>query len=155
MVFTMRSLLLFICCLLSTSIALGAGVYKWTDANGNVHYGDRPAGQDSVQMRVSTKAGKSSSPVARAKAPVAAAASAEAADAEPTPAELRAMARKEAAERATRCQDAKDRLQRFVQSRRLYRLDENGEREYLSEEQTLAARDKVQKKVEKNCGPGK
>lgn len=149
----MRSFLLFVCCLLSASLALAGGVFKWTDAEGNVHYGDRPAaGPGSVAVRVSTKAGRLASPVARVQAKPAAANSSETTP-QPTKAELRKKAREEAAARATRCQEAKDRLQSYVQSQRLYRLDDAGERVYLDEEQIQAARDTVQERVEENCGP--
>lgn len=30
------------CCLIALSALAQAGVYRWTDANGDVHYGDRP-----------------------------------------------------------------------------------------------------------------
>jgi hypothetical protein len=45
----------------------------------------------------------------------------------------------------------KERLQRFVTSRRLYREDESGERVYLDEEQSQAARERVQQQVEEHC----
>ena len=47
----MRALILIlavigVCC---TSYAFAAGVYKWTDADGRVHFGDRPPGETPVQ----------------------------------------------------------------------------------------------------------
>ncbi len=45
----------------------------------------------------------------------------------------------------------KERLQTYLTSRRLYRQGENGERIYLNEEETLAARAKVQEKIVEFC----
>ena len=49
------------------------------------------------------------------------------------------------------CNTYRERLQKFVESRRLYRVDEAGEREYLDEEQVTAARDDMQAKVQEYC----
>ncbi len=54
-------------------------------------------------------------------------------------------------ERQEKCATYKARLQKFLISGRLFRADENGERVYLDEEETLAARERVQKRVEKYC----
>jgi hypothetical protein len=142
-------------------IVLAAGspaaseIYKWTDADGTVHYGDRPTGADfeerlnisseptdpqRVQEIVQARAEARSE---RQEAEAAMAAN------QPSPEELRA----EAEERAEKCTQYKDRLQKFVTSRRLYKHDENGERVYLDEEETLAARARVQEKVEEYCSP--
>ncbi len=44
--------------LLALSPAAAAGAYKWTDAEGRVHYGDRPpVDQDSNEVRVGPAAG--------------------------------------------------------------------------------------------------
>ena len=130
-------------------------IYKWTDAEGNVHFGDRPSGaateerlaisstptdpdrvRDIVQARNDSRAERN-------------AAEAAARAAEPTAEEIRAAK----AERKEKCNTYKERLQKFVTSRRLYRQDENGERVYLDEEETLAARARVQEQVLEYCNP--
>ena len=65
----------------------------------------------------------------------------------PTEEELAAQA----AEKKQKCDTYKARLQKFVQSRRLYKADENGERVYLDEEQTQAARERVENQVQEYC----
>lgn len=146
---------------LLAGIVLAAGspaaseIYKWTDENGTVHYGDRPSGAGSeVRLNI---ASESTDPervrqIVQARADARAerqeAEAARAAE-EPSPEELRA----EAKARAQKCTEFKDRLQKFVTSRRLYRHDENGERVYLDEEQALAARADVQEKIEEYCSP--
>ncbi len=134
--------------------ATGGEIYKWTDAEGNVHYGDRPTGAGNEE-----RLAISSSPTdpARLQATVQArqearaerdAARTEAEAAQPTEEELRA----EAEERARKCETYRERLQKFVTSRRLYRHDENGERVYLDEAETEAARARVQEQVQEYCG---
>ena len=36
--------------------AFAGDIYKWTDAEGNVHYGDRPAGSPSVRVAIESRA---------------------------------------------------------------------------------------------------
>jgi hypothetical protein len=141
--------------------AIASDIYKWTDAAGNVHYGDRPS-EDIAAERLDIKSRPTDRTQLAAAAPsrsdfrrqaplVAPGADDNAAPkkAEPSPEELRAKAQ----ERAAKCDQYKERLQTFVQSRRLYRQDENGERVYLNDEETLAARAKTQEKVEEYCKP--
>jgi Domain of unknown function (DUF4124) len=148
------------CALLIAGLAMagvvsGSDIYKWTDAEGNVHFGDRPSGA-STEERLAI----SSSPTdpERVQSIVQArndarsertAAEAATKAAEPTAAEIRAAE----AERKEKCNTYKERLQKFVTSRRLYRQDENGERVYLDEEETLAARARVQEQVLEYCNP--
>jgi Domain of unknown function (DUF4124) len=142
---------------LAVSVAGAAEIYKWTDANGNVHYGDRPADDvNAERLSIQSRPTDPTRIAALAQARVEARsqareqASAPAADEGPvSPAEQRRIAE----ERALKCNEYKNRLQSFLQSRRLYREDENGERIYLSEEETQAARSNVQSKVEEYCTP--
>jgi hypothetical protein len=143
--------------LLAAAIAATAGateIYKWTDTDGNVQYGDRPTGADSAtRLHIASRPTDPARIQAQATArDDLAAQKREAAAAEPkgpTPEEIRAEAR----EKAEKCNTYRQRLERFVQSRLLYREDENGERVYLDEAETLAAREKVQKQVEETCTP--
>ena len=57
----------------------------------------------------------------------------------------------EAQEREQKCVTYRDRLERFTYSRHLYRENENGEREYLDEEEMQAARDQVQDQIDEYC----
>jgi hypothetical protein len=133
-------------------VVAAGDIYKWTDDNGVVHFGDRPSGADSeTVIALSTESGshRQAPQPARAAGPAPAAiAETAAAPTGPTEEELRA----EADKRAEKCATYKERLQKFVTSRRLYREDENGERVYLNEEETLAARAKVQEQVLETCG---
>lgn len=142
--------------------AVASDIYKWTDDAGNVHYGDRPA-EDTETERldiksrptVRTQLASITKPAndLRRQAPLVSPSADDTDKAPqpqgPTPEELRA----EAAERAEQCTKYKERLQTFLQSRRLYRQDASGEREYLSEDEMRTARDETQDKVEEYCSP--
>ena len=133
--------------------ALANEIYKWTDEDGNVHYEDRPRGEateervdmtyhrtDSgavnqrIQARLDREADRD-----EAKS-VAAAAEDEAAE--------KAAA---AAERTKACERARARLETYLQSRRLYRTDENGERVYLDDTERQEARQKAEEQIMEFC----
>ena len=65
----------------------------------------------------------------------------------PSPEELQAQA----GERAQLCSSYRAQLQKYITSRRLYREDDNGERVYLEEDETLAARERVENQVQEFC----
>jgi len=136
----------------AAGMAFASDIYKWTDEQGNIHYGDRPAGEASEErLGVSSRPTDPSKVQARSQSRYAAMeAVQESAPSEPqgpTADELRAQA----LERQEKCATYKARLRKFLTSRHLYRADENGERVYLDEDETLAARERVQKRVEKYC----
>lgn len=135
--------------------ALASDIYRYTDAEGNVHYVDRPTG-DPTEERVAIVSKRSAitQTQARSEPPPVAGAPAEQssgeAAAEPkklTRAEKKAAAR----EKAEKCQGYRDQLEMLVTSRRLFREDENGERVYLNDDETQEARNKVQELIEENC----
>ncbi len=137
---------------LSAGMAFASEIYKWTDEQGNVHYGDRPTGDASEErLAISSRPTDASKVQAQVQASYdARAAAKEAAASEPagpTPEELRAQA----LERQEKCATYKARLQKFVTSRRLYKQDENGERVYLDEVETQAARERVENQVAEYC----
>lgn len=141
---------------MAASGAVSAGeIYRWTEADGTVHFGDRPSGA-STEVRLSINSSPTNPDRVRelvqarndarnARNSTYAAAK----GAEPTAEERRAAE----AERKEKCSRYKEKLQKFVTSRRLYREDENGERVYLDEEETLAARARVQEQVVEYCSP--
>ena len=135
--------------------ALASDIYRYTDAEGNVHYVDRPTG-DPTEERVSIVSRRSDTSQVQARTeppPVAGAPTEQSSGdgaAEPkklTRAEKKAAAR----EKAQKCQGYRDQLETLVTSRRLYREDESGERVYLNDDETQDARDKVQELIEENC----
>ena len=128
-------------------------IYKWTDEQGNVHYEDRPTGSGSeeivsltyrrtnasaLQQRVQTHL---DSEATRQEARTAAAEEAKLAEA----------AAAEAAAMQKKCESYRARLQTLIQSRRVYRQDDNGERVYLDEQARQTARQGVEEQIAENC----
>jgi hypothetical protein len=140
---------------LGAGTALGGEIYRYTDAEGNVHYGDRPTGVPSEErMAISSKPTNPAEVLARLDARRNTAANAEEATAEePADAERPTRAERAAAakERADKCQKYRDQLETYVTSRRLYRETEDGEREYLDENEVLEARTKAEESVREYC----
>lgn len=112
--------------LLLISAAAGANsVYKWTDKNGRVHYGDRPAANaEKVELKPGTVA---TDPVAAAATPE--------------------------AKRAAECTQQKEQLTVYQNTERLVERNALGEdREYSAEDkQKLIAL--TQNKIRELCGP--
>ena len=133
--------------------AMANEIYKWTDEDGNVHYEDRPSGAASeerlainykrtdsgaVQQRISARHERQAA--RNEERSVAAAAEQEAAE--------NAAAEEQ---RAQACERARARLETYLQSRRLYRTDENGERVYLDDAQRQEARQKAEEQITEFC----
>jgi hypothetical protein len=137
---------------IAANSAFAGDIYKWTDADGNNHYGDRPTGEQSERVAIASRAtdpariqqatqARADSRTAKAEAAATAAA------AGPSEEEMQAQA----AERAKRCTSSKAQMQQLVTSRRLYREDDKGERIYLDESESLAARERVENQITEFC----
>ncbi len=126
-------------------------IYKWTDTEGNVHYGDRPSGDPSEErVHITYKRTNPSAVTARVQArrendEIRREAAADEAKSEE---DLRA----ERAERKAKCDDYRAKLETMVTSRTLYREDENGERVYLDETERQEARQRAEELVAEYCG---
>ena len=131
--------------------ATASEIYKWTDDDGNVHYTDKPVDQSSERLDMVSKGTDNANVQTQVQArhdrqaPAAEAAANDPAG--PTAEELRA----EAKERSEKCSMYRERLTRFVQTRHLYREDENGERVYLDESEMHQAREKVEGQIKEYC----
>jgi hypothetical protein len=138
--------------LIAAATTAAGEIYKWTDEEGNVHFEDKPVGEDSERVAIQSK--RTNTQQVQSASQARAAAAAKAAEEEaaaipqgPTAEELQARADA----RAEKCATYRERLQRFVQSRRIYREDENGERVYMTEEEMQEAREKVENQVQEYC----
>ena len=131
-----------------TTGSFGAEVYRSKAADGTVSYSDRPQGDNPEFVFIATprptiaapQRGQATAPGAQAAQP---AIQGEAAP-PPTAAQIAEM-------RAKNCTIARERLLTYTQSHRLYRPLENGEREYLSDDEIDAARAKAAADVEEWC----
>ena len=136
----------------ATGTLLASEIYKWTDEEGIVHFGDLPtgaAGEEHLAIR-----SRPTDP-ARVQAEAQTLVDARTLSAEeettapqgPTPEELRAETR----EREEKCNKYRDRQTNFTRSRRIYRMDENGERVYYDEQEMQVARTELDDLVEEYC----
>jgi hypothetical protein len=132
--------------------AVAGDIYKWVDAEGNVHYGDRPVAPQSERMDIESRPTTAASVEAQTSALAASNdRRAEARTAADEDAAAAAELRAEAEQRAAKCAASRATMQRFVQSRRLYREDEAGERQYLDEAEMQAARQRVENDINEYC----
>jgi hypothetical protein len=134
----------------TTGTLHASDIYKWTDEDGNVHYSDTPtegAERLAIQSRPTDPAHIQAEAQARVDARNLSAEEAANAPQGPTPEELQAEAR----EREEQCNKYRDLQIQFTQNRRIYRMDEAGERVYYDEEEMQAARDDVADKVREYC----
>jgi hypothetical protein len=133
------------------SVAYGAEIYRTTAPDGTVSYSDRPQGADS-QFVLATRPTTTRTTIP-ASAPAGAAAAAQAppqAPANPTLPEGASSAQLRE-QRQKNCEIARERLDRYALSRRLFRTNDAGEREYLDEAATAEARAKAAADVEDWC----
>jgi len=137
---------------LATS-AFAGEIYKYVDEDGNVHYLDRPTGESGEERMDISYSGTSNAAVsARVEKRRDYMATLEEARSEAkSQREAEAQARAEMEARAAKCQEHRARLESYLQSRRLFRENEAGEREYLDEEQTMEARRKVEEAIQEDC----
>ena len=132
--------------------ATAGDIFKWTDEDGNVHFGDVPVSAESEKVAIQSRPTNPAHVQAMVQTRADAAAKgaeeqASATPAGPSPEELQAQTDA----RAEKCSKYRAQLQKYVTSRRLYRQDENGERVYLDEEETQAARERVENQVQDYC----
>lgn len=138
---------------LASGVALASDIYKWTDEDGNVQYVDRPTGQpDETRLDIFSARTDNTAVQARVQQRREARAAAEQVASEAPPDMSEDELRAEQQQRREQCQQYRARLENYLQSQRLYEEDENGERVYLDEEQTLAARARVEEQIEEYCG---
>jgi hypothetical protein len=130
--------------------AHGADVYRSTAPDGSVSFSDRPQTAD-AQFVTATRGTARTVPGSAAPAPEAAAAAPEAAappeplpEEGPTAAQLRQ-------ERQKNCEIARERQERYTLSRRLFRTNAAGEREYLDDAAIAEARAKAAADVQDWC----
>ena len=137
---------------LATS-AFAGEIYRYVDDNGTVHYLDRPTGE-SGEERLEITYSRTSNAAVNAriqKRREYMAALDEAGNEAQSRREAEARARTEIEERAAKCEEHRARLETYLQSRRLYRENAAGEREYLDEEQIIEARRKVEEAIQETC----
>jgi len=143
--------LLLCAALIAWSGMASAVVYKWVDAQGKVQYGDRPP--DGVHAEVVQLLGThrasapdtSQSTPQRTPPPGA-----------PTPVaaqdNLKKAVQDDVAEvRQKQCAEAQERYKKLIEGRHLYKVGENGERQYLTSEEIDSERVNAKADVDSTC----
>lgn len=148
-----RTLLTFVALIFALAAASSsAEIYKWTDEEGNVHYSDRPTGGENtermaIRSRPTDPAKVQAERQARHDARVEAAEMESTAPQGPSPEVQQA----DAEDRAEKCERYRAREFEFTRARRIYKLDEGGDRVYYTEDEMAEARAKVEALVDEYC----
>ncbi len=136
-------------CLTFSTLGHAGKVYRWVDGKGKVHFSDQPGGLNSQAIDVEPVPRSQLAPgghaaSARPQAPLAGDEKADAA--------VKEEAKKTAKLRSKNCEIARDNLQRNENISRMYRLDENGERAFLTAAEREAVLEKSRRHVKEWCG---
>lgn len=135
-----------LCLLLLPGLA-AAEIYRWTDANGQVHFSQRPAaaGAEKVEVKpqvverdqLTREREERASRFYEARREEQAQASANAAE--------------QQAKRAEECRKLRSELASIPEGYSYYRTEADGERSYYSDEQVDTARQQLQNRVSERC----
>jgi hypothetical protein len=141
----MKRLLLF-AALVAWSGMAGAVVYKWTDAQGKLQYGDRPP--DGVHAEVvellGTHVARSSTVEPSKTAATGQTAPVDAATKKAVDADVEQA-------RAKQCADAQDRYKKMIEGRRLFKTDADGQRQYLTSDEIDTERADAKRDIDAIC----
>jgi hypothetical protein len=136
--------------LLAWSAMASAVVYKWTDAQGKLQYGDRPP--DGVHAEVvempGSHAARSNTPSASTPAPKPATTANSTAQDGPA---KKAVDEDVAQTRDKQCADAQERYKKLIEGRKLYKAGADGERQYLTSQEIDTERVSAKNDVDSVC----
>jgi len=161
-----KSALTLVACLLAVA-ATGAwaqSIWKWRDASGQIHVTDTPPPPTIAEKDILSRPSGSTAPATGAPAavaPVAASgvdsdlekkkAKADKDKAEKAAAEKAALDKKNAAIKADNCRRAQDQAKALESGVRVARLDANGERSFLDDNQRASELKRAQEIIAQNC----
>lgn len=130
---------------------VSAGIYKWTDSDGNIHFGDRPADLESateLKIKTNNRTGVTNSSSHKADREYLLKKIEEGKVATAEENKERIANNKK---RRKLCDEYKRTYQNQIQSGRLYSMSPDGERTYLSDKDRAARKKKLTKGVSKYC----
>jgi len=150
---------------LAAAVVLGAfgteaaaTVYKWSDAQGRIHYTDRPPPPDGKLLSIDTSIQQHASNAGYAPPPRMVAAppppgAPQAATQNPavSPQQRQAVAADVAAAQVEQCKSAQDRYARYLRSRHLFREGPNKEQIFLSDSEIETERLNAKREVDEAC----
>jgi lysyl-tRNA synthetase class II len=139
----------FLICYLLCTTASAAEVYKWEDDQGQVHYGRKPPDDGATAIEIKPHHESDQATLKRIEKNEKLL---RVYEEERQISKQEAMeARKEEEERRNQCTRAKKALDNLDYGGRLYRLNENGEKVFLSEEDRNKERQAIRKQMKKVC----
>ncbi|MBT8129503.1 MAG: DUF4124 domain-containing protein [Gammaproteobacteria bacterium] len=139
---------------MSLPLVVQAGVYKWVDQNGKVHYGDQPQpSQPSVEMNVdvtpSVSTESNEDQLSREEKRERLLQSMEEDRIEKQ--EQRDKQKALRAQNRQKCNRFRDRMRHYQRANALYRLDQDGKRVYVSDSDRAKSTKKLQAQIDKYC----
>ncbi|MDH5444805.1 MAG: DUF4124 domain-containing protein [Gammaproteobacteria bacterium] len=130
-------------------------IYKWTDADGNIHYGEKPPTNGATQIRIKQRGGIEKVETGKSD---------QASDKDKRDKMIKAMEAdrlsrqeqkqirlKQQYDRQMRCVRARDTLRRYQDAGSLYRLDPDGKRKTLDNSARQAEIIKMRSNINKWC----
>jgi hypothetical protein len=151
---TILTILALLACAVSLPTLASDTVYKWKDASGRVHFSDRPLHDaDSEEMKVSpSRSAAADDEFEESEESEETAEDEEAATETPDKAARQAEMEKQQKQiREQNCTIARQTLEHNESIERMYRVDSNGERMFLSDEEREMVLDRSRQDVEKWC----
>jgi hypothetical protein len=151
----MKRLLLF-AALVAWSGMASAVVYKWTDAQGKLQYGDRPPDgvhAEIVELLVAHAGANNSAPRA-SSAPSQPAPAARGAAERPSPkdaSDKKAIDQDVAQIKDKQCTDAQDRYKKLIEGRHIYKTGPDGERQFMTSEEIDTERMNAKRDIDSIC----
>ena len=147
---------IFLILLMYCRIPAYAGIYKWTDESGNVHYGDHPDSavvgdqNKAVEMNVrmdDNRIGGMQIDRRKKRERMLQILEEDRLSRE----ESRRKKYAEQRQRQQRCARIKDDLRRYTNANGVYHMDKNGERIYFTDQQRRQKENKLKKMIRKYC----
>ncbi len=138
-------------CLLTLPLLAHAGVYKWVDANGQTHFGDRPPAQAASSEVEVNAAPSRTDPSAEARHQNVTRFLDEQQRERQKQQAAEQKARQQSQKQAELCRKLQARLKYMASVSTFYDLNAQGERVFVSESENQAIRERFRQKVAKAC----
>lgn len=137
---------ILLCLLLLPGLA-AAEIYRWTDASGQVHFGQRPAGAGAEQIEVKPQVVERDQLTRERQERTNRFYDAR----RDEQAQAQVSAAERQAKRADECRQLRQKLASIPEGRSYYRTEADGQRSYYSDEQIDTTRQQLQGKVLERC----
>lgn len=129
--------------------AVAESVYKWADGKGQIYYTDRPP--TAADAKLLAVLDRDQSFVEEEGGPQGSSNAPPPASGRPSDSNADRVQQDVDRVRADQCKQAQERYKTYVESRRLFRQTEDGQREYLSDEELMQARIEARQAMDEYC----